>query len=107
MDGVEKARLYRAACKHSGMEYQFDILVEEMAELTHAIMKAKRAGITFYTDDVLSEMADVLISFELFEVVSKDLGLWDSIIKKKEEKLEQFYRILIDEWGWKGYKDAI
>ena len=70
MDRQEREQLYNTAWKHWGAEMQVDILIEEMAELTHALLRARRNN-TFYTYAVSEEMADVLICLEQFEVRMK------------------------------------
>ena len=66
MDKLDREQLYNTAWKHWGALMQTDMLIEEMAELTLALLKARRNN-TFYTYAVSEEMADVLICLEQFE----------------------------------------
>lgn len=66
MGKLDREQLYNTAWKHWGAPMQIDILIEEMAELTHALLTARRNG-TFYTYAVSEEMADVLICLEQLE----------------------------------------
>jgi hypothetical protein len=54
-----------------------DILIEEMSELTRAIIKARRNG-TFYTYALSEEMADVLICLEQLETRMRDFPTVDT-----------------------------
>jgi len=67
MDQIDKEQLLNTAWKHFGSAMQMDILIEEMAELTHAILAARRNN-TFYTYAVSEEVADVLICLEQLEM---------------------------------------
>lgn len=67
MDEIDRKQLYNTAWKHWGAEAQADQLIEEMAELIHAIIAARRNG-TFYTYAVSEEMADVEICMEQFKI---------------------------------------
>jgi hypothetical protein len=70
MDRIDREQLYNTAWKHWGADAQADQLIEEMSELIHALIAARRHG-TFYTYAVSEEMADVLICLEQFEVRMK------------------------------------
>jgi hypothetical protein len=70
MDRTDREQLYNTAWKHWGAEMQVDILIEEMSELIHALLRARRNN-TFYTYAVYEEMADVLICLEQLEVRMK------------------------------------
>ena len=100
MDQFDKEQLYNTAWKHWGAEAQADQLIEEMSELIHALIAARRNG-TFYTYAVSEEMADVLICLEQFEVRMKAFPttakkgaeliiagcVYDQVERIKEEKL--------------------
>lgn len=70
MERLEREQLYNTAWKHWGSDAQADQLIEEMSELIHAIITARRKG-TFYTYAVSEEIADVTICLEQFEVRMK------------------------------------
>lgn len=57
-----------------GEDNQVDHLIEEMAELTKALMKARRYGHDYRTHPVIEEVADVLICIETLKIIlQKDL----------------------------------
>ena len=60
---MEKEELYNEAWCIYGGEMQLDILIEEMAELTFSIIKARRYNAT-WSHEVLEEIADVTICME-------------------------------------------
>lgn len=64
----------RAALDKFGPTFQVDILIEEMAELTKAIIKARRAGNGYRTRSVVDEIADVRICLESLTLVLDDEG---------------------------------
>lgn len=69
---MEKEELYNKAwCIYDG-DMQLDILIEEMAELTHAIIKARRYNVT-WSHEVLEEIADVTICLEQVDTRLKAL----------------------------------
>jgi hypothetical protein len=106
MDVIDKQQLYRTAWKHWGPELQMDILIEEMSELIHAIIKARRNG-TFYTYALSDEMADVLICLEQLETAMRDFPtfdnsgmeitgcVFDQVQDIKENKLNRFKELLL------------
>lgn len=95
MDEIERTQLYHTAWKHWGAKKQMDMAIEEMAELTQAILKTRRNGVVFsYT--VSEELADVLICLEQIESRLKAIptsdkkGNWfDQVERIKEEKLQR------------------
>ncbi len=60
---MEKAELYNEAWRLWGGDMQLDILIEEMAELTKAIIKTRRNNAT-WSYAVFEEIADVTICLE-------------------------------------------
>lgn len=60
---MEKEEIYKEAWRLWGADTQIDILIEEMAELTMAILKARRHG-AIWSRAVLEEIADVMICLE-------------------------------------------
>ena len=60
---MKKEELYKEAWRIYGGEMQLDILIEEMAELTKAIIKSRRYNTT-WSHQVLEEIADVTICLE-------------------------------------------
>lgn len=68
---MEKEELYIEVWRLWG-DIQLDILIEEMAELTHAIIKARRHGV-IWSHAMFEEIADVFICLELVETRLKVL----------------------------------
>ena len=82
-----------AAVRIFGCDKQIDIAIEEMSELTHALLKARRAGFPCrgkedpegYQDHIREEMADVGIVLDQLRFIFGDDGPWR---RKKIERLE-------------------
>lgn len=62
-DSMKKEELYKEAWRLWGGDTQLDILIEEMAELMQAVIKARRHNVT-WSHAVLEEIADVSICLE-------------------------------------------
>ena len=60
---MKKEELYNEAWRLWGGDMQIDILIEEMAELTHALIKARRHNV-LWSHAVFEEIADVMICLE-------------------------------------------
>ena len=60
----EDKRVLKAALDTYGIHKQSDIAIEEMAELTKAIIKCRRNPSSPATGNLLEEIADVLIMLE-------------------------------------------
>lgn len=82
--------------QHYGAEHQKDILIEECAELIHAVEKTRRE--TFaedkpaYTYDMISEMADVQIMLWQFESIMTAYARQcyeDEIYRKLRRQIER------------------
>lgn len=103
MDETEKKNLYNSAWNHWGSTSQIDMLIEEMAELTHAILGTRRNGVT-YSYAFSEEIADVIICLEQIETRMKDFPLslsqgtlWDQVLEIKEMKLERLKNRLMED----------
>jgi len=86
LDDVDIRQLYRTAWKHWGPNTQIDILIEEMAELTQALLKARRNGFIF-SGAVFEEMADVSICLDQLLMESDYLEKSQDFYTYKEDKL--------------------
>ena len=101
MDGIDRKQLYNSAWKLWGSDAQMNMVIEEMAELTQAIFKARRNGVVF-SYAVSEELADVLICLEQIEVQLKarpssgGQTWWSQVERIKEEKLERLKLRLLD-----------
>lgn len=81
---------HEAAAKiinHYGAAHQLIKLCEECAELTQQAVKCYDKGIP-YNDDMIEEIADVLVMIKQFETVMSqpDRDLLDKIIMEKLER---------------------
>jgi len=83
----ERFTLYEDAWKKFGATAQMDMLIEEMAELTQAILKARRNGMVF-SYSILEEFADVQICMEQIGEQMNQLGSSQDIRSAKNKKLE-------------------
>jgi len=96
---MEKEELYNEAWRLWGGDMQLDILIEEMAELTQAIIKTRRHNVT-WSHVVFEEIADVKICLEQVETrlkaAPRDIDretirptgyLWDIVEEIKARKL--------------------
>ena len=96
MDRIEQAKLYAEAWETWGPQKQIDMLIEEMAELTQALLKARRQGAIF-SNDVYEEIADVGICMGQIEQEINRSGLFKIVLKVEEEKLLRLRDRLIQE----------
>lgn len=81
---------HEAAAKiiaHYGVPHQLVKLCEECAELTQQAAKCYDKGLA-YSDDMIEEIADVLVMIEQFETVMSqpDRDLLDQIVMEKLER---------------------
>ena len=82
-------QLYHTCWSHWGAYSQIDVAIEEMAELTQALLKARRKGYPQFSSssNALEEMADVVICLEqLLEEIERN-GKTDKYRAFKEDKL--------------------
>lgn len=74
-----------------GKEAQVDMAIEEMSELTKALLKERRAKPIFkadYTMDIFEEMADVIIMLnQLLMIFCHDNNVVQTYIDEKVERL--------------------
>lgn len=104
-DEIDNDQLYHTAWKHWGSDLQMDILIEEMAELTQAIIKTRRNGVVF-SYSIVEELADVLVCIDQLKYQLRVMPfgqssldpvrtLWDQVLKLKEEKLDRLEQRLM------------
>jgi len=110
MNKKDKGELYNTAWTHWGSSMQLDMLIEEMAELTQSILKARRNTSTF-SHGMFGEIADVLVCLEQVEtrlkmrprpcnaIVGDNGNDWDTVLDIKEEKLARLKERLV--WSMK------
>jgi hypothetical protein len=75
--------IYNKALTHFGAEHQLDKLIEEMSELTQAIIKARHNRHT----NVAEEIADVQIMLDQAKLLYPDWETWQALKLKRLEKL--------------------
>jgi len=75
------------AMERTGIDQQMDKCVEEMAELTQGIMKARSMGVAF-SHNVFEEMAHVRLSLDLLEYWLPD----------NSDRISKIYNKRIDDW---------
>jgi len=89
--------IYKRFVEQWGVDAQTDVMVEELAELTFALMKMRRAGtdeqMVVRYDNVCEEIADVRLMLNQMEYIyNKDII--DKYYKEKKErtikKLERY-----------------
>jgi NTP pyrophosphatase (non-canonical NTP hydrolase) len=106
MDEVETKNLYSWAWRHWGPNSQIDMLIEEMAELTQALLKSRRNGVVF-SFAVIEEFADVQICMEQIKGKIIELGSGLPLEKIRETKLERLKNSLIADCENEGLADPI
>lgn len=91
---MTKEELYRKAIDTWGVDSQIEMIVEECAELIHAIKKWERGRASH--EDVISELADVEIMCEQARLIFDA----DSIDECREGKLQRLQYRLESEEIW-------
>lgn len=70
IDEGRKFDVLKQAITNFGDGSQTDILIEEMAELTKAIIKSRRNGGHYSTPEILEELADVQICLDQLKMIA-------------------------------------
>lgn len=60
--------VFEAAINKFGIDHQVDKAIEEMAELTKALIKERREN-NMYSDEILDEIVDVSIMIEQLKMI--------------------------------------
>lgn len=84
----KQARLLEETVEKFGHERQVDKAIEEMGELTQALLKDRYAEDDAFTDNVYEELADVLITLHELLVIYPHPKFVDKF-NKKLERLEK------------------
>ena len=98
MDDIEVRQLYHTAWKHWGAEAQVDMLIEEMAELTQALLKTRRNK-SIFSKAVFEEMADVSICLDQMVKKIEDMGNEDPYLDQIDFKLNRLKERLMKSMG--------
>lgn len=88
-----------AAVKHYGEQAQVDMMIEEMSELTKALLKQRRGYDVLW--NILEELADVRIMLEQMEIIYDQ---WDTETNQtKLDKLKEYkLKRLVERMGKDG-----
>lgn len=92
MEKSERVKLYKWAVEKWGEEGQYDQMIEEMAELTVAINKLKRAqkyiaqSKEHVMENLYEELADVKLCLEQMEYIFGE----DNVNRAMDEKIKKF-----------------
>ncbi len=84
----EQQKIMLNALKKFGVDAQDDIAIEEMSELTKAIIKNRRYRNFDTYDNLCEELADVMIMTEQI-LMTMDKDIVQRYINSKLERLEQ------------------
>lgn len=98
----EELKVLQSAIDHYGEENQLDMAIEEMAELTKAICKYKRAvkererdichstakDVIFAKGDIVEEIADVYVMLEQLTVIFNCKERVSAIASEKIDRLK-------------------
>lgn len=107
MDEIEINNLYSWAWKHWGADAQIDMLIEEMSELTQALLKSRRTGVVF-SNSVVDEFVDVEICMEQIKNKIIEIGIGTRLRIVRESKLERLKnRLMADAEEKEGLADPI
>jgi len=79
---MDAEKIYGRALDAFGEQAQLDILIEEMSELTKAIIKCRRRGEDILDPTIITEMVDVHICLEQLAVMFK---------RRSEEMFSKMY----------------
>ena len=80
--------LYKAIDAY-GKDHQIDIAIEEMSELTKALLKDRRYHTEQTKRDVAEEMADVFICLEQLTIMYQNMCSVEQVEKEKLSRLER------------------
>lgn len=87
---MKEETIYREALRLFGQRAQEDILIEEMAELTKAVIKLRRKDSFENLTNVLEELVDVEIMINQFKTLYMDKNyLMEKIKEEKLKRLEE------------------
>ncbi len=85
---TNRETLYKAIDRY-GKDHQIDIAIEEMSELTKALLKDRRYHTEQTKKDVTEEMADVFICLEQLTIMYQNMCAVEQMEKEKLSRLER------------------
>lgn len=96
MTNEEEYILYYKALNKWGIEFQMDMLIEEMAELTKEIIKSRRMGLIRNQEQIVEELVDVEIMLNQLKLILSDyLHSYPALYKNfREKKIERLKKML-------------
>lgn len=109
MDERERRDIMLRAIHRYGEAAQIDMAVEEMAELTKALCKVKRATTTAAVSNVIEEIADVQIMLDQLRLIfarSTD-EVEEDKLRRLLGRLNSYAESNLHEWLHQQYKPGI
>lgn len=106
-EDTEEDTVLRVAWAEYGRAAQTDICIEKMAELTHALIHARRDGLE-WTQGIVEELADVLVCLQQIKTqlsdtpitalyrTDSDQTLWDLVCSTRSRKIDRLNDRLLD-----------
>ena len=93
MIGLEwrRTKIYTPVIKKYGRELQMMVAIEEMSELTKALIHDMRKNRGYKIDSIAEEIADVKIMLEQLEVIFSCSDLVEEQMQYKLVKLEKIH----------------
>lgn len=91
MEEKERKAIYKKAMELNGYIVQMHVAIEEMAELTDALVKKERGRAT--DEDVIGEIADVIICMEEmanYYGIEKVVAMKDAKLRRLAARLEDY-----------------
>lgn len=85
---TNRETLYKVIDRY-GKDHQIDIAIEEMSELTKALLKDRRYHTESTRRDVTEEMADVFICLEQLTIMYQNMCAVEQVEKEKLSRLER------------------
>lgn len=84
---MDSKKILNEAREIWGDDLQIDIAIEEMSELTKAVLKFRRIPSEYHRQLISEEIADVIVTIEnLIDIYELD---GDEILKMKEQKIKR------------------
>ena len=82
-------RLLHRVIERKGKDHQIDIAIEEMSELTKALLKDRRHHSPETVTDITEEMADVYICMAQLAIIYENRSAVEDMIDRKLQRLKK------------------
>lgn len=93
MTGLDQDRyetwLLHRVIELKGKDHQIDIAIEEMSELTKALLKDRRHHSLETVTDITEEMADVYICLAELSIIFENRSEFEDMIDRKLQRLKK------------------